>query len=164
MSLAVRRDESTLKQVMEFYDPSGKGEINFATFCNRVMGEHNDDLTGWTSKSSTTHAPDMDPRNVRLILHWRCCLLSLMCCCAPQYAKMLLRKMRENFKGLYMALSRRDLGNDNVDPADLKRALGCLAIDIPTDHFTELLEMFDDGSGGFLYKKFLQWVRANTSD
>lgn len=77
-----------LQEVMAYYDPSGRGKIDFGTFCQRVMGESNEvgnqlracrrathvrltrrlrqDDTGWHQRTpSNVHAPDMDPRNAR---------------------------------------------------------------------------------------------------
>ena len=74
-----------------------------------------------------------------------------------------MRKIRASFKELFLALKRRDTGDGLVQPADLRDALRMLNVDVPDEHFDELVRLFTPPDGdGFLYAKFLAWIRTNT--
>jgi len=134
-------EEGLMDRVFAYYDVDGTGSIKFNAFCARVMGESNSDATGFTTSTATTHAPDMDPRN---------------------FTKIVLRKVREQFKDVWIQMQHADMRSTGaITAADLKSVFYRLNIVMPDQHLVELCAGFDDGRGGFEYKKFMAWVRSD---
>lgn len=99
------------------------------------------DATGFTTSTATTHAPDMDPRN---------------------FTKIVLRKIREQFKDVWIQMQHKDMrSTGSITADDLRSVFYRLNVVMPDQHFGELVANFSDGQGGFQYKRFMAWVRTD---
>jgi Ca2+-binding EF-hand superfamily protein len=148
------------------------------------MGESNTDATGFTTSTATTHAPVSDSTTCALVwlrLHVlvTCLYLELMRKLIHCYAnaitvelqqdmdprnftKIVLRKIREQFKDVWIQMVHNDVrSTGSISADDLRQVFYRLNVVMPDQHFDELVANFSDSAGGFLYKKFMAWVRSD---
>lgn len=82
------------------------------------------------------------------------------------FVKIVLRKVREQFKDVWIQMQHADMRSTGAITAeDLRMVFYRLNVVMPDQHFTELCAGFVSGNaeGGFDYKKFMAWVR-NSKD
>eukprot|EP01050_Picozoa_sp_SAG11_P005033 SAG11_NODE_339_length_10506_cov_12.368588_2_plen_858_part_00 len=124
--------------VMQMFDPGGSGEIDYNTFCQKVMQSKVRDSTSFGSNSN------QDTPGAAAI--------------AP---KVLQRMIRESAKDLRTAFGHLDVEESGaISVEDLRYALGRYNIEMSDRQFHALMGKIDANSDGYVsYQEFLNYFR-----